>query len=93
MDFELHKIPNIASFTYKSSYKKHLKNTHRHIDGFNSLIKYLVKLRRDGVLDDDVFEQLIKKAAAIFIEAEITERIDDVLEDKISTEYLLSMLR
>jgi hypothetical protein len=51
-----------------------------------------VKLRRDGDIDNDTFEGLVRQAAATFVETEISERVDRVLEDKISFELLLELL-
>nr|VFK47170.1 MAG: hypothetical protein BECKTC1821D_GA0114238_104216 [Candidatus Kentron sp. TC]VFK47938.1 MAG: hypothetical protein BECKTC1821E_GA0114239_10986 [Candidatus Kentron sp. TC]VFK60742.1 MAG: hypothetical protein BECKTC1821F_GA0114240_104913 [Candidatus Kentron sp. TC] len=58
------------------------KYSHAHVEGFNSLIKYLVRLRRDGTIDDDNFNALIKMASATFVEVEISNRIDGVLGNK-----------
>ncbi len=68
-------------------------NTHTHIEGFNSLVKYLVTLRRDNTIDDDVFGELVKRAASMFVEAEVTERVDNILDRKVSTNYLWSLLK
>lgn len=67
--------------------------------GFRNLVKYLIRLRKDGVLDDDGFSELVKRAAAASIEAKIADRVErglelkvkKVLEDKIRRGYLLSL--
>jgi hypothetical protein len=58
------------------------QNAHIHIDGFNNLVKYLVRLRRDGTLSDDDFSELVKMASAIFVETEISDRVESILENK-----------
>jgi hypothetical protein len=54
-----------------------------HLDTFDSLIRYLVKLRRDGVLDDKGFNDLVKLAAAIFVESEISQKIEEIVYDRL----------
>ncbi len=66
--------------------------THDHVEYFQSLIKYLVKLRRDGDIDNDTFEGLVCQSAANFVESEISQRIDIVLENKISLDNILELL-
>lgn len=68
-------------------------STHRHIEGFNSLVKYLVSLRRDATIDDEVFGELVKRAAASFVESEVTERIDSILDRKLPLDYILGILK
>ncbi len=68
-------------------------HAHTHIDSFNSLVKYLVALRRDDTIDDEVFGALVKRAASMFVEAEITGRIDNILDRKASMNYILSTLK
>ncbi|VFM96562.1 MAG: hypothetical protein BECKG1743F_GA0114225_101704 [Candidatus Kentron sp. G] len=58
-----------------------LNYSHAHIETFNNLVKYLVRLRRDGTLDDDDFSELVKMASAMFVEAEILGRVENVLND------------
>jgi len=59
-----------------------VRKTHGHIEGFNSLVKYLVRLRRDGTLSDDDFAELVKLASSMLIEAELSDRVQAVLENK-----------
>lgn len=66
--------------------------SHTHIEGFCNLVKYIVRLRRDGTIEDEVFEDLVKRASALFIESEISEKINHVLENK-SNDYLMSLLK
>nr|VFJ55864.1 MAG: hypothetical protein BECKDK2373C_GA0170839_105022 [Candidatus Kentron sp. DK] len=47
---------------------------------FNNLVTYLVRLRRDGTLNDADFNELIKMISATFMEAEISDRVDGVLD-------------
>jgi len=54
-----------------------------HLDTFDSLIRYLVKLRRDGVLDEKGFNDLVKLAAAIFVESEISQKIEEIVYDRL----------
>ncbi|MBT8419872.1 MAG: hypothetical protein KJO08_03325 [Gammaproteobacteria bacterium] len=56
------------------------KRSHTHIEGFNNLVKYLVRLWRDGTLDDDDFGELVKMVSAVFIEAEISNRVENILD-------------
>ncbi|WP_141699374.1 hypothetical protein [Candidatus Thiosymbion oneisti] len=70
----------------------------QYTQGFHNLVKYLVRLRRDGVLDDDDFNELMKMASAAFIEAEVAtieteieDKVERVLEDKIPMDYLLGL--
>jgi len=76
------------------------KNTHlrdvesqQHVEGFHNLVKYLVRLRREGTIDNAVFEELMTMSSTLFVEAEVTDRIDKILEDKISTDYLMELFR
>ncbi len=86
-----HKAP-FASILPQGSGVQVIPTTHDHVEVFQSLVKYLVKLRRDGDIDKDTFEGLVRQAAATFVETEISERIDRVLESKISFERLLELL-
>jgi len=52
-------------------------------------VKYLVKLRRDGTLNDDDFSELVRMASAILIETEISDRVDRILEKKNLDDLLL----
>lgn len=65
------------------------QKAYTHIEGFNSLVKYLVKLRRDGTLNDDDFSELVRMASAILIETEISDRVDSILENKNLDDLLL----
>lgn len=65
------------------------KKTHAHIEGFNSLVQYLVKLRRDGTLNDEDFGELVKMASAVFVESEISGRVEGVLKNNAVDELLL----
>ncbi len=63
-----------------------IPSTYDYAESFQSLVKYLVKLRRDGDIDNDTFEGLVRQSAANFVEAEISERIDMIFGNKISLE-------
>lgn len=65
------------------------RKTHAHVEGFNNLVKYLVKLRRNGTLNDEDFGELVKMASSVFIDAEISERVESVLENKALDDLLL----
>ena len=86
-----HKMPFVSIIPHRSGVK-YVSTTHDHVEAFQSLGKYLVKLRRDGDIDNDTFEGLVRQAAATFVETEISERIDRVLENKISLDRLLELL-
>jgi ribosomal protein L19E len=66
--------------------------THNHVDSFNNLMKYLVRLRRDGEIDNETFSELVRQAAATFVQSEISERVEQALEGKISINRLLELL-
>ncbi|WP_133510129.1 hypothetical protein [Candidatus Thiosymbion oneisti] len=59
------------------------QGTPRHIEGFHNLVKYLVRLQKDGTLDDDEFSKLVKRAAAASIKVEVGDRIERDLKLKI----------
>jgi hypothetical protein len=65
--------------------------THAHIEGFNNLVKYLVRLRREGTLADDDFAKIVKLASTLFIEAEFSNRVDSVLDDEKLNDILLGV--
>ena len=82
----------INLFAYRGSIlQKRQDARHAHIEGYHHLIKYLVSLRRKGEIDNDVFEELVKRASAAFVESELSERINRILEEKISPERLMSL--
>nr|VFJ56797.1 MAG: hypothetical protein BECKFW1821A_GA0114235_106420 [Candidatus Kentron sp. FW]VFJ69916.1 MAG: hypothetical protein BECKFW1821B_GA0114236_11744 [Candidatus Kentron sp. FW] len=58
------------------------KYSHDQVEGFNSLVKYLVRLRREETIDDGDFHELVKMASAAFVEAEISNRVENVLGSK-----------
>ncbi len=55
-------------------------DTTKRTEGFTNFIKYLVRLRRDGTLDDHDFSELVRTASATFIESELNKKIEHVLE-------------
>ena len=91
MYLQRHKTPFVSIIPHGTGVKL-VSTTHDHVEAFQSLVKYLVKLRRDGDVDNDTFEELVRQAAAAFVETEISERIDKVLENKISLDRLLELL-
>ena len=91
MYLQRHKTPFVSIIPHGSR-GKFVSTTHDHVEAFQGVVKYLVKLRRDGDLDNDTFEGLVRQAAATFVETEISERIDRVLESKISLDRLLELL-
>ncbi len=84
--------PAILSAKTSSAGRK-LSESHPHIEGFYGLVKYLARLRREGAIEDEVFEELVKRASALFIEAELTERIDKIIENKLLPEILLGVFQ
>ena len=48
---------------------------------FNNTVKYIVKLRRDGVIDHNRCEGLVRQATASFVEREVSDRLDEVFVD------------
>ncbi|EFK06024.1 conserved hypothetical protein [delta proteobacterium NaphS2] len=58
---------------------------------FNNTVKYIVKLRRDGVIDNDKFEGLVRQATTFFVENEISDRFDQMLADIIPYERFLNL--
>ena len=67
------------------------KRSHRNLEGFSSLLKFLVRLRRDGTLNDDDFSELVKIASAAFVEAEISEKVENILEKHKLDDLLLGL--
>lgn len=61
---------------------------HSNIEAFQSLVKYLVKLRHNEDIDNNTFEGLMQQATATFVETEISERIERVLESRLSLDRL-----
>ncbi len=68
----------------KQNIKNYIYSSSSQLDGFNSMVKYLVSLRRDQIIDDEVFSELVTMAASKFIEYEISERIEHAVETKIN---------
>lgn len=79
----------------------------QNIQMFRNRVRFLVRLWKGGALDDNEFDELVKRAVAVSIEAEIADRVErglklkiervlrhkvkKVLEDKIRTDYLPSL--
>jgi len=82
--------PLAMFFGPRAELRRHQK-AHTHVEGFNNLVKYLVKLRRDGTVNDDDFRELVRMASAAFIEAEISDRVERVLEKKTLDDILLGL--
>ena len=55
---------------------------HTRVDQFSSLVRYLVLLRNNGTLDDQAFSHLVRHAAALFVEAEVENCVNQVLNEK-----------
>ena len=91
MYLQRHKTPFVSIVPHGTGVR-FVSTTHDHVEAFQSLVKYLLKLRRDGDIDNDTFGGLVRQAAATFVETEVSERIDKVLESKISFERLLELL-
>jgi predicted transcriptional regulator len=51
---------------------------------FQGVIEYLSELRRSGQVDNRTFDYLIKRAATQFVEAEISDRVQSVMDTKIA---------
>lgn len=64
-------------------------DTSTSLERFNALVKYLMHLQRDGTISDEDFSGLVHMASASFVESEITDRVDQVLEDAFSYDMLL----
>ena len=91
MYLQRHNTPFVSIIPQKLG-MKFVSTPHAHIEAFQSLVKYLVKLRRNGDIDNEVFEELVRQATATFVETEISQRIDRVLENHISLDRLLELL-
>nr|VFK41517.1 MAG: hypothetical protein BECKSD772F_GA0070984_109311 [Candidatus Kentron sp. SD]VFK47583.1 MAG: hypothetical protein BECKSD772E_GA0070983_109811 [Candidatus Kentron sp. SD]VFK80288.1 MAG: hypothetical protein BECKSD772D_GA0070982_109910 [Candidatus Kentron sp. SD] len=50
------------------------------VETFNSLVGYLIRLRHDGTLDDTDFRALVKMASAMFVEAEISGKVESIVD-------------
>ena len=75
----------------KKNIEHYLYSSNTHLDGFNSMFKYLVKLRRDQTIDDEIFGKLVKMAASLFVESEISERIEHAVESRINPAIMLGL--
>ncbi|OQY01490.1 MAG: hypothetical protein B6I26_03960 [Desulfobacteraceae bacterium 4572_130] len=82
---------NIFSYYHKKRLKSSLPR-HNHIKGFQYFVKHLIKLHQNKDIDNKTFQRLIKQAAASFVETEISNRINTVLNNKISLDQLLKRL-
>ena len=91
MHLQKYKTPFVSIIPHRSG-AQFVSTTHDHVEAFQSLVRYIVKLRRDGDISNDTFEELVRQATAIFVETEISDRIDRVLENKISLDRLLELL-
>ena len=49
------------------------------IDRFSSTIRHLARLRNDGTLDEQTFSHLARHVAALFVEAEFLNCVNQVL--------------
>jgi len=70
---------------------KYMPTPHDHVKAFQSLVKYLIRLRQDGDIDNDTFDKLVRQIAATSAEVKISKRIDRVL-NKISLDRLSKIL-
>ena len=61
-------------------------------DEFHSILKYFIKIYQNGEIDKETFETIVKHLSAVFIENEISERIDRILEGKIFRNYLMELI-
>ena len=91
MYLQKHKAPFASIIPHKLG-MNFFSTAHVHVETFQNLVKYLVELRRNGDIDNDTFEGLVRQATATFVETEISERIERVLESKISLDRLLEFL-
>lgn len=64
-------------------------DTPNRTEAFNLLIKYLVRLRREGTIDDEGLSQLIRMVSASFIKSEITHTVDRALKKAFAPDRLL----
>lgn len=85
-----HKEPLALFFRPKTEIRTR-HETPKHVEGFSNLLKYLVRLRREGTLDDDDFGEVVRIASAAFIESEVTEKVERVLESKVPNDVLLRL--
>jgi hypothetical protein len=91
MYLQRHKIPSTSAIPYGMG-ERFFPTTHDRIEIFHNLVQYLEGLHRDGDIDDNTFEGLVSHGVATFVEAEISERVDRVVESKISLERFLELL-
>ena len=63
-----------------------------HAENFRNLVAYLARLKRNGDIDDDTFDKLVRQSAATFVETEISDRIGNLLGSRRSLERLLEIL-
>ena len=62
-----------------------------HVEAFSCLVRYAVKLRREGYLDDNEFQTIVTQATANFVESEISQRVDTIINNKFFQEKLLEV--
>ena len=74
--------PYLAAFAKSGSFPTHTQR-------LNLLIKYLARLRRDGIIDDKDFSELVRRASATFIESQIMHRVDRALARAVPYEMLM----
>jgi len=83
---------NFASKNYHEPWVNFFSTNDHQVEWFQSFIVYLVKLNKDKTIDDDTFEELIKQIAENFVEFEISNRIDRVLNKRAVLDKLWSFL-
>lgn len=60
-----------------------------HLENFQDLIKDLTRLRRQATIDNDTFEKLVKGITSSFIEYELSDYFERVLQ-KTKVQQLIS---
>ena len=73
-------LPNHAG---RGGLERHPHRVPARIEEFNSIVNHLSALRTEESIDDAAFADLVKYAAALYVEAEITDRVNEVLENSL----------
>ena len=70
-------------FLWRGTEEKATPTFHERVEYFQNMAKYLLRLRENGDITNDTFNYFIKKITADFVEAEISERINKVFNEKL----------
>ncbi|MCY4046811.1 MAG: hypothetical protein OXF42_01690 [Candidatus Dadabacteria bacterium] len=88
MSLDRHTLPGalLASLVRQNSGPegRHLE---AQADIFNSLINHLALLQSNGTINNRMFSDLTRDAAALFVEEEVTARLNQVMDEGLAGLY------